>query len=160
MQSTYLFNCPVTCDLDAMPKTPNPAMINVTISDTGVYPASDASDLHIFTDGSKLTDQRQWGTGAGYVIMKGADTVYQSWITICHTKTVFQAEVIAITSSLLSLSPSGHIGQDPPHPTLPSSSSPIARVRSAHWSPRLFPQKPSGNASKPSDPPRNTTSST
>jgi ribonuclease HI len=61
------------------------------------------SDINIYMDGSKSDKEGQWGTGAGFAIRTHDQTIIGKWITLCHTKTVFMAEVIAITQSLKAL---------------------------------------------------------
>jgi hypothetical protein len=85
------------CNLDAMPKQPNSALINVTILEEWTHLQLPASDVQIYTDGSKSDKAMQWGTGAGYVFIQGPTVLHESWLTLCHTKTIFQAKVMAIT---------------------------------------------------------------
>jgi ribonuclease HI len=61
------------------------------------------SDINVYTDGSKSDKEGQWDTGAGFVIRTQNQTINGKWTTLCHTKTAFMAEVIAITQSLKSL---------------------------------------------------------
>jgi hypothetical protein len=51
------------CHLDAMPKQPNSALINVTISDKWADSQQPPSDIQIYTDGSKLEKSKQWHWG-------------------------------------------------------------------------------------------------
>jgi hypothetical protein len=87
------------CSLDAIPKTPSHATLNVDISD-GIEKEHHYTDISIYTDRSKINEPDQWGTGAGYVIMSKNVVLVNSHVTLCHTKTVFQSEIIAIQLSL------------------------------------------------------------
>jgi hypothetical protein len=49
--------------LDAMPKQPNSALLNVTISEDGTDPQLPLTDIRIFTDGSKSDKKKQWAQG-------------------------------------------------------------------------------------------------
>jgi hypothetical protein len=82
--------------IDAMAKTPNHAQLNVHIKDGLESDLSAEATVKIYTDGSKIDGPNKWGTGAGYVIMIQEQINTANHITLCHTKTVFQAEVYAI----------------------------------------------------------------
>ncbi len=88
------------CDLDALPRTPNPHILNIEIGEGVELESHHRNDIGIYTDGAKFDEPEQWGTGAGYVIMSHQEVIINSHITLCQTKTVFQAEVIAIQHSL------------------------------------------------------------
>ena len=69
-------------------------------------PPARRSDLHIYTDGSKLDDDGRWGTGGGYVFYRVQPgdqppgmQICAASLTICHTQTVFQAEIRAISEA-------------------------------------------------------------
>jgi len=67
--------------------------------------------LTIYTDGSKIDNRKQnlWGTGAGYAIflgttlqdIKSTPPLTEKCINLCHSMSVFQAEVTAIHQALL-----------------------------------------------------------
>ncbi len=102
------------CNLDAMPKTPSHATLNVDISDGIEKEQHHNTDISIYTDGSKIDEPEQWGTGAGYLIMSKQETFVNSHVTLCHTKTVFQAEIIAIHVSLKAFVQQVQLGRIPP----------------------------------------------
>jgi hypothetical protein len=79
-------------------------------------------------------------TGAGYVFMRGADVLHESWLTLCHTKTIFQPEVMAITASLQSLPDLITEGK------IPAGSSITIKVRSRPYLLLLSTPKQSSNA--------------
>lgn len=71
--------------------------------------SEDAPVISIYTDGSKMDDPRssQWGTGAGFAIFVGTEDspdevppVLQGQVHLCHSYTVFLAEVVAIDRAL------------------------------------------------------------
>jgi hypothetical protein len=88
------------CTLDEIPRITNDIAPDVNISDGFSFDIPTENDVSIFTDGSKYDEEGKWGTGAGFVIMLHDQVVAGNSITLCYTKTVFVAEVIAITSSL------------------------------------------------------------
>jgi ribonuclease HI len=90
------------CKLDTITKESNDLILDITISD-GLSLENLDSEINIYTDGSKTDKVGEWGTGAGFVIRHHNQTIMGKWITLCHTKTVFMAEVIAITQSLRTL---------------------------------------------------------
>jgi ribonuclease HI len=120
----------VGCDLDAMNKIPNSALLDVDIEDGGADPSVDTSDFQVYTDGSKRNEPHQWGMGAGYVFMRGREVIHESWPTLCHTKTVFQAEVLAITACLLALPHLVTSGKIPPYASISIFSDSQSALRS------------------------------
>jgi ribonuclease HI len=85
------------------PKLPTIPYWTSTLVMTVPPPTPYPSDLQLYTDGSKTDRPGKWGTGAGYVVMRGMEVVQERWVTLCHTKTVFQAEVMAITVGIRSI---------------------------------------------------------
>ncbi len=90
------------CMLDEIAKESNDLILDITISDRMSHEKLDL-EIKIYTDGSKSDEEGKWGTGAGFAIQRQNRTILGKWITLCHTKTVFMAEVIAITQSLNAL---------------------------------------------------------
>jgi len=112
--------------LDDIPVTTTPTLFRTYIGspppedpgvrwvkiDTKVAVTVTDSIVSIYTDGSKMENTRgnQWGTGAGFAIFLGQDDVpivdnppvVQSHFNICHSYTVFLAEVLAIDRALRS----------------------------------------------------------
>jgi len=79
----------------------------VQIKGPGVPPTSPSGVIAIYTDGSKKDQKDSWGTGCGVVIYDTTQPIVDTTplstasIALCHTKTVFMAEVEAIHEGLL-----------------------------------------------------------
>ncbi len=99
---------------DSTQKTPNHTTLDIEILDGLETTTHQATDICIYTDGSKIDTDRKWGTGAGYTISDRTRTIASKHITLCHTKTVFQAEVIAIQMSLKTFKEEIDAGNIPP----------------------------------------------
>ncbi len=74
--------------------------------DTYTVPPDKQLTLSIYTDGSKINEEKSWGTGGGYVFYTKSPhqpdpgtMICSASLTICHTQTVFMAEVRAITEA-------------------------------------------------------------
>jgi len=76
--------------------------------------------ITIFTDSSKIDNAKDiWGTGAGYAIFCGTDIssmqlnppIKEELINLCHSKSVFQAEITAILRALLGYHEARRLGQ-------------------------------------------------
>jgi len=95
----------------ALPPDPTIPWITISRSCLDIPPIPPGPIITIFTDGSKIENPKtgEWGTGAGFAIFQGTDissvadlppTLEQS-INLCHTMSVFHAEITAIHQAIL-----------------------------------------------------------
>jgi hypothetical protein len=57
------------CTLDLIPKTPNPTLLDIDISDGLEPPKLSVADVRIYTDGSKIEEPSKWGKGAALMML-------------------------------------------------------------------------------------------